>query len=332
MTDEQPQDPDVVGSSDDITRRSNESIRQIERLAKQVEKSKNLARTAKTEALEAGKVKTGWGPFANRESIDELQKSGTAQARAIGELADTQTQLFELQQRLARTVTEYMKLALASKASAQSVYRQLEAKLSGADSATLSELAKQELLLVMDQARQMLDLSEQQEQIEFRLNSGEHRIAELIHSSKHLQSLTDAAAERLDDAEARLAEGADDQRATRAVLDKLALHVDDVAREHEVSLNDAVESLRVEQHAAIDRLSAGLRRQEEAATQARQELEGQLASQFADLDAADSASQERAQSLSGEVVALQRRNRLLTAAIVASSAVGIAGLVVALLT
>ncbi len=182
-----------------------------DQIARQVDKLNELdasvkaaiaaAKQAEKHASDASQKSAGRGLFADHKkaAIEELQSSGIMLAKAIQLGVKAQKTSFEFQQRLA-DITKYLfKLGVSSIAANRFVVRELELRLQGASEEKLSELARQEILLVVKQLKDQEDILKKQESILKR---------QKIHDSKikHALEQTDSLESRIKDQSAQQAE------------------------------------------------------------------------------------------------------------------------------
>ena len=156
---------DLVGNSETISDKDlpliiTGQVQKLDALSKSVEKALEAADTAKKYASSAGGLSAGI--FKKKSAIEGLQTSGSNIADAVQAGAEAQKISFEFQTKLAEITKYLFKLGTLNIASNRSVVRELELRLSGASKEKLSQLAKQELILVVRQLKEQEDVMRKQ--------------------------------------------------------------------------------------------------------------------------------------------------------------------------
>lgn len=110
-----------------------------------------------------------------KEAIELLQDAIKSLAIAQAEEVDAQEKLFTYQKKLTEITKYLFGLGVSSIAMNRSVVRELDLKLKGASDKEISELAKQELLNVINQLNAQRDMMDKQEKLTERVKeNGEH--------------------------------------------------------------------------------------------------------------------------------------------------------------
>lgn len=168
-------------------------VAKLENLGASVNKAKQSAETAKAAADKAKSISVGW--FNKKAAIDELQSAGVALAEAAQFAAEAQKISFEFQTKLAEITKYLFGLGVSSIAANRFVVRELELRLKGASQVELSELARQELQLVLKQLKDQQDVLIKQENFanivkdhDGRLSERERNAQELDEKVKALES------------------------------------------------------------------------------------------------------------------------------------------------
>lgn len=136
-------------------------VTKLENLSESVEKAKKAAQDAKASADNAKSISAGI--FFNKNAIEGLQSAGMALAEAAQSAAEAQKISFEFQTKLAEITKYLFGLGVSNIAANRFVVRELELRLKGASQDGLSELARQELQLVLQQLKDQHDVLIKQE-------------------------------------------------------------------------------------------------------------------------------------------------------------------------
>jgi hypothetical protein len=136
-------------------------ISKLNDLDKSVKKAMEAAALAKDSAKSAKNKSAGL--FKKKAAIEELQSAGIDLAEAVQSGAEAQRISFEFQTKLAKIAKYLFGLGVSNIASNRFVVRELEMKLKGASQEELSELARQELILVVKQLKEQEDILRKQE-------------------------------------------------------------------------------------------------------------------------------------------------------------------------
>ena len=142
-------------------------IGQLNELNASVKKALASAEQAEKKAKAASERSAGRALFQDkkREAIEELQTAGIELASAIQSSAQAQKISFDFQTRLADISKYLFKLGVSNIASNRMVVRELEKRLSGASAEELSDLARQEVLSVIQQLKEQEDILRKQTQM-----------------------------------------------------------------------------------------------------------------------------------------------------------------------
>lgn len=166
-------DYEVKLASEDITAFNEEilpevlqgQITRIEELNGKVTKAVGSAKKAESISKAAAKNSINFLGFGTTKAIEELQKAGVLLAEAVQSGAEAQRVSFDFQKKLA-DITKYLfKLGTSSIAAHRIVVREIELRLKNASEEELSELARQELILVVQQLKDQEDILKKQEKI-----------------------------------------------------------------------------------------------------------------------------------------------------------------------
>lgn len=132
-----------------------------------IKKALDAAIKAEQQAKEAGKLSASFWSFSDqkKEAIEGLQKASIELAGAVQLEAQAQKLSFEFQTRLAEITKYLFGLGVNNIASNRIVVRELEMRLRGASEKELSELARQELMSVIQQLKEQEDLLRKQDQM-----------------------------------------------------------------------------------------------------------------------------------------------------------------------
>ncbi|WP_043612956.1 hypothetical protein [Chromobacterium violaceum] len=146
----------------------------LQELDTSVKEALGAAAQAEKDAAAAKELSAGRGFWHDKkkEAIEALQESGVKLAEAVQVSAKTQKVSFEFQSRLAEVAKYLFSLGVRSIAANRIVVRELEMRLSGASEEELSELARQEVILLIQQLKAQEDLLRKQDHMKQLL--GEH--------------------------------------------------------------------------------------------------------------------------------------------------------------
>ena len=109
------------------------------------------------------------GLFSNTGAVEALQNASKSEAQAIIALCLTQKLLFVQQQILATCSQLLFTCCARDYKSASIVVKQLKAKIQGNAGKTITDIAKQEMVKMLQQLTQQMDVLERLEKIEKRL-------------------------------------------------------------------------------------------------------------------------------------------------------------------
>lgn len=127
-----------------------------------------------------------WFQDKKREAIEELQTAGIELASAVQSSAQAQKISFEFQRRLADISKYLFTLGVSNIAANRTVVRELEKRLSGASEEELSELARQEVLAVIQQLKEQEDILRKQTQMARILKEHDGKVAHLLSHTDDL--------------------------------------------------------------------------------------------------------------------------------------------------
>jgi len=155
-----------------------------------VKKALEAAEQAEKRAKAASERSAGRALFQDkkREAIEELQTAGIDLASAVQSSAQAQKISFEFQTRLADISKYLFKLGVSNIASNRMVVRELEKRLSGASAEELSELARQEVLTVIQQLKEQEDILRKQAQMMRVLKEHDGKVAHLLSHTDDLDN------------------------------------------------------------------------------------------------------------------------------------------------
>ena len=165
-------------------------IGQLNELNASVKKALASAEQAEKKAKAASERSAGRALFQDkkREAIEELQTAGIELASAVQSSAQAQKISFEFQTRLADISKYLFKLGVSNIASNRTVVRELEKRLSGASAEELSDLARQEVLSVIQQLKEQEDILRKQTQMKRLLNEQDGKLAYLLSQTDDLDN------------------------------------------------------------------------------------------------------------------------------------------------
>ncbi len=165
-------------------------IGQLNELHVSVQKALTSAEQAEKRAKTASERSAGRAFFQDkkREAIEELQTAGIDLASAVQSSAQAQKISFEFQTRLADISKYLFKLGVSNIASNRMVVRELEKRLSGASAEDLSDLARQEVLAVIQQLKEQEDILRKQAQMMRVLKEHDGKVAHLLSHTDDLDN------------------------------------------------------------------------------------------------------------------------------------------------
>lgn len=163
-------------------------IRKLNELDAGVKKALGAAGKAEQRAKEAGKLSASFWSFSDqkKEAIEGLQKAGIELAEAVQLEVQAQKLSFEFQTRLAEITKHFFTLGVSNIAANRVVVRELEMRLRGASESELSELARQEVMSVIQQLKEQEDLLRKQEQMRKELSGHDSKIKYLLDQTDDL--------------------------------------------------------------------------------------------------------------------------------------------------
>lgn len=155
----------------------------LKELDTSVKNALDAAEQAEKKAEDAKKLSAGRGFWHDKkkDAIEALQESGVKLAEAVQVSASAQKTSFEFQSRLAEVAKYLFNLGVRSIAANRFVVRELEMRLTGASEEELSELARQEVILVIQQLKAQEDLLRKQEHMKQVLGEHDAKI-EQVHA------------------------------------------------------------------------------------------------------------------------------------------------------
>ena len=167
-------------SSDQVPNLINEQFTKLDVVKNNVERAASKARKAQQRAEEAKNISPGL--FHRKEAIEELQTVTEEIADAQIASAEAQEVSFEYQQKLGEITKYLFSLGVSNIATNRSVVRQLQLKLRDASEKDLDELARQEIIGVVEQLKAQEDIMNKQSAMsdivkrhDERLNAGDEK-------------------------------------------------------------------------------------------------------------------------------------------------------------
>lgn len=162
------------------------SVDTVEETEQKIRKALSAAKNAK-EAANAAKGKSAgwsWDGSKKKEAIEALQKSSTNICEAQDAMTEAMTQFFEGQKKLSEAIKYLFGLGVVNMAANRTVVRELEKKLRDASKDELSDLARQEMLNVIQQLKAQEDLYN-------RIEKQKKEIIQLVGSLESLSTEVD---------------------------------------------------------------------------------------------------------------------------------------------
>jgi|GEM_PF-5262273 len=136
---------------------------------------KNALENAKKAKIQAEKAKNkSAGLFQKKVAIKELQTAVYDNSIATESLAEAQSKSYELQSKMAHIAKYLFELGIRDIALNRIVVRELELRLKGASEKEISDLARQEILVIVKQLKEQEDILLKQNNLSDRVN--EHNI------------------------------------------------------------------------------------------------------------------------------------------------------------
>ncbi len=161
-----------------------EQVRRLKNLDQSVNKAIKAAVDAKDSAVSAKNKSAGFGK--KKAAIEELQSAGIDLAEAVQSGAEAQKISFKFQTELAEISKGLFGLGISNIASNRFVVRELEMRLKGASEEELSELARQELIMVIKQLKEQEDILRKQENISKIIKNHDERLKFQIQESQQV--------------------------------------------------------------------------------------------------------------------------------------------------
>lgn len=149
------------------------------------EQAKDRAQKALTAADEASKKSAGFGK--KKKAIEALQAAQKEQSLATETNTQAITKIAMLQERIIEATKALFALGISNVAANRSVYRQLELRMKGASEQELSDFARNEVVVVMQQ------LNEQQDMM-----ARHNKLSEKVHEQNDLLKNQASAIEALE--------------------------------------------------------------------------------------------------------------------------------------
>jgi DNA-binding ferritin-like protein (Dps family) len=161
-------------------------VKKLNELAKTVKKALDAAKKAEDAADKVqDRTVTFWG--GRKEAIEELQTASVSIADSVASNAEAQKVSFEFQTKLAEITKYLFGLGVSNIASNRIVVRELELRLNGASKEELSELARQEMLMVIKQLKDQEDILIKQEELAKNVKGHENRLKSQSEKYKILE-------------------------------------------------------------------------------------------------------------------------------------------------
>lgn len=161
-------------------------VQKLNELDESVKKAVVAAKKAEEAAKKAEDKKvTFWG--GRKEAIEELQTAGMSIADAVASGAKAQKVSFEFQTKLAEITKYLFGLGISNIAANRIVVRELELRLNGASKEKLSDLARQEMLMVVKQLKDQEDILVKQEELEKSVKSHNNKFKSQSEKYKMLE-------------------------------------------------------------------------------------------------------------------------------------------------
>jgi DNA-binding ferritin-like protein (Dps family) len=216
-------------------------IGKLNELDSAVKKALYDAGEAEKRAHEAHKLSASPWSFKDqkKEAIEGLQKAGIELAGAVQSGSQAQKLSFEFQARLAEVTKYLFSLGVSNIAANRTVVRELEIRLRGASEEELSELARKELMTVIQQLKEQEDLLRKQQQMREVLSRHDFKI-------NHLLTQTDD-----------LALGVKNQNDLHQTLAKMIDSMEQVSKQQQQEISILQQQVSMQQ-AGLERLTAAL--------------------------------------------------------------------------
>lgn len=158
-------------------------ISKLNELDKSVKKAMRAAAAARDSATNAKKKSAGIGK--KKVAIEELQSAGIDLAEAVQSGAEAQRVSFEFQTKIPEISKYLFGLGVSNITSNRFVVRELELRLKGASQKELSELARQELVMVVKQLKEQEDILRKQDNFSKMIKSHDERLT--VQAQKYNQ-------------------------------------------------------------------------------------------------------------------------------------------------
>lgn len=163
-----------------------EQIDKLNELDQRVYLAKKSAETARQKAKRAGGKSAGL--FRRKAAIEELQEAGIELSEAVQSGAEAQEVSFEFQTKLAEISKALFGLGVSNIANNRTLIRQLEMRLDGASEEEISDLARQEIMLVVQQLKEQEDILKKQTMTMNMLKRHHKRLEDLDQRNVELSS------------------------------------------------------------------------------------------------------------------------------------------------
>lgn len=162
----------------------NNQVEKLNELDNSVKEAMDAAEVAKNSAIEASERSAGFGK--KKVAIEELQSASVDLAKAVRVGAEAQKISFEFQSKLAEITKNLFGLGISNIANNRMVVRELEKRLQGASEEEISELAQQELMLVIQQLKEQQDLLRKLDNLETNIKTVKENLVNQFTYSREL--------------------------------------------------------------------------------------------------------------------------------------------------
>lgn len=252
----------------------NRQIKKLKELDKSIKEAINSADRARESAERAEIMSAGFGK--KKAAIEELQSAGVDLANAVQSGAEAQKVSFELQTKLAEITKYLFGLGVSNIASNRFVVRELEMRLKGASKEELSELALQELTLVVKQLKEQEDILQKQEDLSKTVKIHEEKLVAQDQTNKIInrELQVNAEIDRLQEEQLKIQVETDkvfeiklqeQEKIDQYHNEQLKLHAEtDKQLEKQLKIQAELDKLHNEQLANLNQMNNALKRQIES--------------------------------------------------------------------
>ena len=153
------------------------SVDSLKKIQSKISETRKQANNAKDQAMSAWRVEVGFW-HRTTPALEALQRAGKSQSEALVGISEGQELLFAQQCILAQLTKNLFMLCMENKARALIAVKQIRAQLQGASQEEISDIARNEMQKTIQQLKRQIDIIEQQERLQNKVNSLENELGD----------------------------------------------------------------------------------------------------------------------------------------------------------